>query len=155
VVPPCSGRISRVRPYSRANQLLHYRTITFCGWPFNAIRAVCWLIRFRSALLTESLLLSFPLATKMFQFTRFASHGLYIQPWMTHKEPGCPIRKSRDRNLVTSSPGLIAGSYVLHRLLTPRHPSHALIDLIASTECRNHLISQTGWSVLITASLAL
>ena len=155
MVPPCSGRISRVRPYSRANQLLHYRTITFCGWPFDAIRAVCWLIRFRSALLTESLLLSFPLATKMFQFTRFASHGLYIQPWMTHKEPGCPIRKSRDRNLVTSSPGLIAGSYVLHRLLTPRHPSHALIDLIASTECRNHLISQTGWSVLITASLAL
>ncbi len=38
--------------------------------------------------------------------------------------------------MVTSSPGLIAGSYVLHRLLTPRHPSRALVDLIASTECR-------------------
>ena len=95
VVPPCSGRISRVRPYSRANQLLHYRTITFFGWPFNAIRAVCWLIRVRSALLTESLLLSFPLATKMFQFTRFASHGLYIQPWMTHKSRVAPFGNPR------------------------------------------------------------
>ena len=44
--------------------------------------------------------------------------------------------------MVTSSPGLIAGSYVLHRLLTPRHPSHALDDLIASTECRPQPISR-------------
>lgn len=44
--------------------------------------------------------------------------------------------------MVTSSPGLIAGSYVLHRLLTPRHPSHALIDLIASTECRSYPMSR-------------
>lgn len=44
--------------------------------------------------------------------------------------------------MVTSSPGLIAGSYVLHRLLTPRHPSHALDDLIASTECRPQPIAR-------------
>ena len=37
------------------------------------------LIPFRSPLLRESLLLSFPLVTKMFQFTRFALSSLYIQ----------------------------------------------------------------------------
>ena len=34
-----------------------------------------WLIRFRSPLLTESLLLSFPPGTEMFQFSGFASHA--------------------------------------------------------------------------------
>ena len=37
------------------------------------------LIRFRSPLLTESRLLSFPLGTEMFQFPRFALHALCIQ----------------------------------------------------------------------------
>jgi hypothetical protein len=43
--------------------------------------------------------------------------------------PGFPIRKSPDRSLVADSPGLIAGSYVLHRLLVPRHPPCALNNL--------------------------
>ena len=34
----------------------------------------CRLFRFRSPLLSESRLMSFPRATEMFQFTRFASH---------------------------------------------------------------------------------
>ena len=34
----------------------------------------CRLVRFRSPLLSESRLMSFPRATEMFQFTRFASH---------------------------------------------------------------------------------
>ena len=50
--------------------------------------------------------------------------------------PGCPIRKSQDQGSVTSSPGLIAGSYVLHRLSTPRHPSSALNDLVMPTDRR-------------------
>ena len=33
-----------------------------------------WLFRFRSPLLSESRLMSFPLLTEMFQFARFASH---------------------------------------------------------------------------------
>ena len=33
---------------------------------------ISWFIRFRSPLLTESRLLSFPVATEMFQFTTFA-----------------------------------------------------------------------------------
>ena len=40
-----------------------YRTVTFSGCAFQRIQLVCWLIRFRSPLLTESLLLSFPPGT--------------------------------------------------------------------------------------------
>ena len=43
----------------------------------------CRLIRFRSPLLSESRLISFPLPTKMFQFSRFALSGLWIQPEVT------------------------------------------------------------------------
>src|SRR5205809_5186158 len=53
------------------------------------------------------------------------------------RPPGFPIRKSPDRSLVADSPGLIAGSYVLLRLLVPRHPPCALINL-ATTDARVH-----------------
>ena len=43
----------------------------------------CRLIRFRSPLLSESRLISVPLPTKMFQFSRFASLDLWIQSRMT------------------------------------------------------------------------
>jgi hypothetical protein len=43
--------------------------------------------------------------------------------------PGSPIRKSSDHSSVDSSPRLIAASYVLHRLLVPRHPPCALNNL--------------------------
>ena len=43
--------------------------------------------------------------------------------------PGFPIRKSSDHSSVDSSPRLIAASYVLHRLLVPRHPPCALNNL--------------------------
>src|SRR5688572_22769816 len=42
---------------------------------------------------------------------------------------GFPIRKSSDQRSVDSSPRLIAASYVLHRLLVPRHPPCALNNL--------------------------
>ncbi len=53
--------------------------------------------------------------------------------------PGFPIRKSQDQSSVTSSPGHIAGSNVLHRLSTPRHPPCALNDLTAPTATRSEL----------------
>src|SRR3954468_7986695 len=43
--------------------------------------------------------------------------------------PGFPIRKSSDQSSVDRSPRLIAASYVLHRLLKPRHPPCALNNL--------------------------
>jgi hypothetical protein len=39
---------------------------------------------------------------------------------------GFPIRTPSDHSSVDSSPRLIAASYVLHRLLVPRHPPYAL-----------------------------
>ena len=55
---------------------------------------------------------------------------------------GCPIRKSQDHSSVTNSSGLIAGSCVLHRLLTPRHPPCAL-DGRPSIACRARFASRT------------
>ena len=64
-------------------------------------------------------------------------HALCIQAWIPRQVgEGYPIRKSQDHSLVASSPGLIAGSNVLHRLLTPSHPPHALSSLITPTSGR-------------------
>jgi hypothetical protein len=54
------------------------------------------------------------------------------------RPPGFPIRKSPDHSLVADSPGLIAGSNVLHRLLVPRHPPCALINLATTIDARVH-----------------
>jgi len=70
------------------------------------------LIRFRSPLLTESIFLSFPPGTEMFQFPGLA-------------------RVSRDQYSFDSFPELIAVFHALHRLLAPRHPPHALSSLAA------------------------
>jgi hypothetical protein len=51
---------------------------------------------------------------------------------------GFPIRKSPDQSLVADSPGLIAGSNVLLRLLVPRHPPCALINLATTIDARVH-----------------
>ena len=61
-----------------------YRTVTFCGRPFQSVRLSLQrrmarghgLVRFRSPLLTESRLISFPPGTEMFQFPGFAPDGL-------------------------------------------------------------------------------
>ena len=89
------------------------------------------LFPFRSPLLRESLLLSLPVGTEMFHFPTLPPPALCVQAGaMGHyAQSGFPIRKSPDRSLVADSPGLIAGSYVLLRLLVPRHPPCALTNL--------------------------
>jgi hypothetical protein len=42
---------------------------------------------------------------------------------------GLPHSEIEGSKLITSSPSLIAGYHVLHRLLLPRHPPNALIAL--------------------------
>ena len=65
-------------------------------------------------------------------------HTLCIQAWISRLlGKGFPIGRSQDRRLVSSSPGLIAGSDVLHRHSTPRHPPHALGSLITPTSNRS------------------
>ena len=74
-----------------------------------------WLVRFRSPLLSESRLISVPLLTEMFQFSRFAPHTLWIQVQVPLRV-GFPIRTSPDQSLLADSSGLFAGCHVLHRL---------------------------------------
>ena len=73
------------------------------------------LFQFRSPLLSESRLISFPPGTEMFQFSGFASPDLCIQSGIPLRV-GFPIRKSADQSSFASSPQLIASYYVLHRL---------------------------------------
>ena len=79
MVPPCSDRISRVPPYSRINWSLRIRGYHPL-WPDFPDRFACpqlttGLFRVRSPLLAESLLMSFPPGTEMFQFPGFASYA--------------------------------------------------------------------------------
>src|SRR5947209_17630526 len=71
----------------------------------------------------------------MFQFPGLPLLALFDSGESTRALPrvGFPIRKSRDRRLVSTSPGLIAAAHVLHRLSAPRHPPCALVLLIERT----------------------
>ena len=77
MVPPSSDRISRVPPYSRISRYLRIRGYHPL-WPDFPDRSAypqltTGLLRVRSPLLAESLLMSFPPGTEMFQFPGFAS----------------------------------------------------------------------------------
>jgi hypothetical protein len=100
--------IFRVRGY-------HPLRPAFPGRSTRSTAKTRWLIRFRSPLLSESRLISVPLLTEMFQFSRFAPHTLWIQVRVPLRV-GFPIRTSPDQSLLADSSGLFAGCHVLHRL---------------------------------------
>jgi hypothetical protein len=151
MVLPDSHRISRVLWYSGYLQsLLGFRLRAYHPVPelfperFDYLRRSLmealqpqggmppWfgLVRVRSPLLPESLLISFPLGTEMFHFPRLASLHLWIQWRMgSRAATGFPIRTSPGQRLLGTSPELIAASHVLHRLCAPRHPPSALSSL--------------------------
>jgi hypothetical protein len=97
--------------------------------PFQTVPVRCskaaGLVRFRSPLLAESRLMSFPPANEMFQFAGFASttYGLGGRSRISGGLPHSEIRGSMGAR---PSPRLIAACYVLHRLSVPRHPPNAL-----------------------------
>ena len=69
-------------------------------------RIATGLVRFRSPLLAESRLMSFPPATEMFQFAGFASRTYGFSPGSPGQaRGGCPIRRSRDQRSLASPPG--------------------------------------------------
>ena len=108
MVPPCSDRISRVPPYSRIKQPLRIRGYHPL-WPDFPDRSAylyltTGLLRVRSPLLAESLLMSFPPGTEMFQFPGFASQP-YVFRWRYPKGVGCPIRISTDQSLLAAPRG--------------------------------------------------
>lgn len=82
-------------------------------------------------------LFSLPQGTEMFHFPWFALAALWIQAGVTQlfAALGFPIRTSPDQRLVGNSPKLFAATHVLHRLLAPRHPPHALSSLLALISC--------------------
>ena len=95
------------------------------------------LIPFRSPLLRESRLISFPRGTEMFQFPRLPSRPMYsARDNAALPAPGFPIRRSTGQRLFSASPWLIAAVHVLLRLLVPRHPPCALTILTVIGEFR-------------------
>ena len=84
------------------------------------------LFRFRSPLLAESLLMSFPPGTEMFQFPGFAS-TTYEFSRGSPSLGGLPHSDIHGSKPARGSPWLFAACHVLHRLLMPRHPPNALL----------------------------
>ena len=136
MVPLCSSRISRVPPYSLSVIDLCFRVRGYHPlWPdfpdcsTNARRLTpTGLFPFRSPLLRESRLISFPPVTEMFQFTGFA---LYTYLFSAQYSRSCGFPHSE-----------IAGSKVVchladayRRLPRPSSPSTAK----ASTMCASSL----------------
>src|SRR5207248_3883508 len=126
-----------------------YGAVTRYGPPFQTLPVpkieATGLVRFRSPLLTESRLMSFPPATEMFQFAGFASlaygfsQGYRLRGGLPHSEiPGSTIARI--------SPGLFAACHVLHRLSVPRHPPDALLSLLTPHPTANTIrISETRY----------
>ena len=132
MVPPCSDRISRVPPYSRMFRHLRIRGYHPL-WPDFPDRSTylpntTGLFRVRSPLLAESLLMSFPPGTEMFQFPGFASQA-YVFSLRYRLRGGLPHSDIHGSTPARGSPWLFAACHVLHRLLVPRHPPNALISL--------------------------
>ena len=117
---------------ARLNQNFNYRGFTFFAWlsqnhSLILILSCCRLrfLRFRSSLLSESLLLSFPLPTKIFQFGRSCLHC-----WILGLLPsGFSHSDSCGSTFTYNSPQRFAVRRVLLRLLVPRHPLYALFSL--------------------------
>ncbi len=131
----------------RASRDFAYRPVTFFGAVFHRlplsvedptsgsrypIRQAGWfgLFPFRSPLLRESLLFSFPPGTEMFHFP-----GLATKPYGFRLRQRGIIPAGFSHSEISGSkricryPKLIAAYHVLHRLLMPRHPSCALLSL--------------------------
>lgn len=132
MVPPRSDRISRVPPYSRTIRPYRIRGYHPLSPAFPDRSATdqmaTGLFRVRSPLLAESLLMSFPPGTEMFQFPGFAS-PVYGFNGRSPSLGGLPHSDIHGSTPARGSPWLFAACHVLHRLLVPRHPPNALIAL--------------------------
>ena len=85
-----------------------YGAVTRYGRTFQTVllhkQKTTGLLRFRSPLLAESRLMSFPPGTEIFQFPGFASPH-YGFMWRYPKGVGCPIRTSTDQRLLAAPRG--------------------------------------------------
>ncbi|KAL2248755.1 UNVERIFIED_CONTAM: hypothetical protein Sindi_2349200 [Sesamum indicum] len=93
--------------------------------PFSRFR----LLPFRSPLLRESLLLSFPLATKMFQFARLS----LACPWIQQQFERLPYSGISGSMLIFNSPKHFVDYYALPRLWVPRYPPILVVPEVPAT----------------------
>ena len=136
MVPPSSGRISRVPPYSSTAEQLFVSTglspaVGGLSIPLrhtSLLRNPSGLLPFRSPLLRESRLISFPPGTEMFQFPGLASAGLCIHPEDTQMR-GFPHSEPPRSKTLCVSRGTFGAWPVLRRRLMPRHPPRAFLRL--------------------------
>ena len=88
------------------------------------------LFRFRSPLLTESLVVFSSSGYLDVSVHRVPFHTLWIGVWMTGVCPaGFPHSDISGSMDICSSPKLFAAYHVFHRLLVPRHPPCALSSI--------------------------
>src|SRR5688572_31825527 len=116
MVPRCSDKIARVSSYSSLliDSCFHLQGYHLlwpdfpdCSTSTHRITTT-GLVPFRSPLLRESRLISFPPVTEMFQFTGFAPHAYLFSmryPCIAARM-GFPIQRSPGRSLFASSPTL-------------------------------------------------
>ena len=91
------------------------------------------LFRFRSPLLTESLVVFSSSGYLDVSVHRVPFHTLWIGVWMTGVCPaGFPHSDISGSSDICSSPKLFAAYHVFHRLLVPRHPPCALSSITNS-----------------------
>ena len=101
------------------------------------------LLPFRSPLLRESRLISFPPGTEMFQFPGFASSGLCIHPVDTLAR-GFPHSDPLQSKALCASCRTFGAWPVLRRRLMPRHPPRAFLRLIpiSNDKARSKLLHE-------------
>ena len=128
-----------------------YGAVTRYGSPFQTLPVpkthATGLVRFRSPLLTESRLMSFPPATEMFQFAGFASRPYEFRTGYPQGSPptgGLPHSEIPRSPIARISPGLFAACRVLPRLSVPRHPPDALILRFRASPPRTAVSPEPG-----------
>ena len=152
MVPASSHKVPRVSWYSgsrHVNSSFAYGAFTLSGWlsqnhSARLINQLCGpnpgmhasrfgLFRFRSPLLTESLVVFSSSGYLDVSVHRVPFHTLWIGVWMTGVCPaGFPHSDISGSSDICSSPKLFAAYHVFHRLLVPRHPPCALSSITNS-----------------------
>lgn len=117
------------------------------AYAFTAIRF--GLFPFRSPLLRESLLLSFPRGTEMVHFPRLAfCHYVFMAEYPPLQVDGLPHSGIPGSKVACTSPGLIAACHALHRQNSPRHPPHALCSLTINLNFQRAIIIFSVYIIL-------
>ncbi len=126
-----TARLTLSYPFSLLSQFPDHLSILWLLreylWSYNprlSLR-ITWfgLFRIRSPLLSESRLISLPPGTEMVHFPGFAPYAYgFSARYLVFTPGGFPHSEISGSQAACASPKHIAASYVLHRLIAPRHP---------------------------------